>query len=76
MQARKINIKKEFKYVLFGDDDQKTSTFHFIAIIAFIVAIALEIYSVVAQVRFDFIGYGIGIGAIVSGLGIGKKLDK
>lgn len=75
-KQKNINIANETKFVLFGDDNENTSTFHFIAVIAFICGIALQIYCVIKGNRFDLADYGLGIGALLSGLGLGKKLDK
>lgn len=76
MKRKNINIANETKFVLLGDEKESTSTFHFIAFIAFAVGIFLQIYSVVSGGNFDLASYGIGIGALLSGLGLGKKLDK
>ena len=76
MKRKNINIANETKFVLFGDENENTSTFHFIAIISFIVGVFLQVYCVIKGIDFDLAGYGLGIGALLSGLGLGKKLDK
>ena len=41
---------------------------------AFIVGLGLEVYAVANGKPFDLQGYGIGAGALITGLGLGKKL--
>lgn len=41
--------------------------------ISFIVGLGLQIYAVVKGSSFDIQAYGIGVGALLAGTGIGKK---
>ncbi|KUZ66897.1 hypothetical protein WI36_24340 [Burkholderia ubonensis] len=41
---------------------------------AFVVGLGLEIYCTVAGKPFDLTQYGLGCGALLTGLGLGKKL--
>lgn len=45
-----------------------------LGMVAFVVGIGLQIYSVVKGTEFDAQAYGLGIGALIAGIEGGKKL--
>lgn len=57
-----------------GDDNLTIEPAYLWGGVAFLVGVGLEIYAVTQGKTFDLQSYGIGIGALLASLGLGKKL--
>lgn len=62
------------KQLLTESDNTTHDLVRWMAFIAFLVGIGMEVYSVIHQVPFDLQSYGIAVGAMISGLGLSLKL--
>lgn len=65
---------KKLLELITGEDNITLDPQHMWAAIAFLVGLGLQIYSTVEGKAFDLQGFGIGAGALLAGLGLGKKL--
>jgi len=65
---------KKLIEILTGDDNVTLEPAYLWGAMAFIVGLGLEVYAVANGKPFDLQGYGIGAGALITGLGLGKKL--
>lgn len=67
---------KKLIQLITGDDNVTLEPSYFFAALAFLVGLGLEIYSVVYGKTFDMQAYGIGAGALLTGLGLSDKFRK
>lgn len=65
---------EQIKQAITGDDNTTIEPAYLWGGVAFLIGLGLEIYSVTQGKTFDLQGYGIGVAALLSGLGLGKKL--
>jgi uncharacterized membrane protein len=59
-----------------GDDGATLEPSYAFSALAILIGLGLEIYSVVAGKPFDMQAYGIGAGALLTGLGMSAKFGK
>ena len=57
-----------------GDDNKTLEPAFAFGAAAFVIGMWLEIYSVVYGKAFDLQAFGVGVGVLIAGLGLGKKL--
>jgi hypothetical protein len=62
--------------ILTGKDNKTHDLGRWMGLVSFVAGIALEVYCVVSSKPFDFMGYGVGIGAIAAGVGAMLKLKE
>jgi hypothetical protein len=67
---------KKLLEVVTGDDNITIEPAYLWPAAAFVVGLALEVYSVVTGKPFDMQAYGIGAGALLTGLGMSAKFGK
>lgn len=59
---------------MWTDDEGKPEPAYIWGGIATAIGLGLQVYCTVKGKPFDLQGYGIGAGALVAGLGVGKKM--
>lgn len=65
------------KHLLTGQDNETHDLAHWIAVISFLVAIGLAVYSVIWKGQpFDLQAYGLGMGALMVAFGGALKLKE
>lgn len=64
----------KFKELITDDSNIVLEPAYVWGAISFLVGLGLQIYSVIHGSTFDIQAYGIGVGALIAGTGIGKKL--
>lgn len=63
---------KKLLQLVTGEDNVTLEPAYWWAAAAFVVGLGLEIYCTVAGKPFDLTKYGLGCGALLTGLGLGK----
>lgn len=59
-----------------GDDNLTLEPSYAFSALAILIGLGLEVYSVVTGKPFDMQAYGIGAGALLTGLGMSAKFGK
>jgi uncharacterized membrane protein len=59
-----------------GDDNATLEPSYAFSALAILIGLGLEVYSVVTGKPFDMQAYGIGAGALLTGLGMSAKFGK
>ena len=60
--------------IITGNDNVTIEPAYLWWAVAIVVGLGLEIYSVITGKPFDLQGYGVGVGVLLAGAGLGKKL--
>lgn len=67
---------KKLLQLITGDDDITLEPAYVWWALAILVGLALEIYAVVRGKAFDIQAYGLGMGGLLAGAGLGRQLGK
>lgn len=65
---------KKLLELITGDDNITIEPAYFWWCVAILIGLGLEIYSVIWGKAFDLQAFGIGVGALLAGAGVGKKV--
>ncbi|MBV8464623.1 MAG: hypothetical protein JO218_01645 [Burkholderiales bacterium] len=66
---------KKLLELITGDDNTTLDPHFALGVLAVLIGLGLEVYAVAAGKAFDLQGFGIGAGALIAGMGAGKKLS-
>jgi hypothetical protein len=66
---------KKLLELITGDDNMTLDPHFALGVLAVLIGLGLEIYAVTSGKAFDLQGFGIGSGALIAGMGAGKKLS-
>jgi len=67
-------MKSMIRQILTEHDNTTHCLIRWIALLAFLEALALEAYAVIEQVPFNMQDFGIGIAAVIGAIGVAIKL--
>ena len=65
---------KKLLEIITGNDNITIEPAYLWWAVAIVIGLGLEVYSVITGAKFDLQSYGVGVGALLAGAGIGKKL--
>ena len=68
------SLLKKLLEAITGEDNQTIEPAYLWWALSVLVGLGLEVYSVVAGKPFDLQAYGVGVGALLVGAGLGKKV--
>jgi len=67
---------EKLKEVITGDDNHTLDASYMWGAVFAVTGLCLEVYCTITGKPFDLQAYGIGAGALLVGLGLGKKLGQ